>query len=169
MIESDLGRTDPAEVGGIGAKTRRTPEAEDGDVRKPGAPLRLVHAQPGERVGQVSGELCRPTALVLEHDHPDAPRLAVADGLEDGALEAVGGGADLGRDPVDLGDRRAPEEDQRDVQVLRRDETDAARGRERGSLPCHEALASLAGERKRDEEAESFTALHVRPTLRAER
>jgi hypothetical protein len=51
-----------------------------------------------------------------------------------------------------------PEECQREVQVLARDEPPAA---ELGGLPGRQLVEDVAGKAKRAEEAETFIALHA--------
>jgi hypothetical protein len=136
-------------------------------VREPRPPLGLVDADLLEPAGEIVRERgCSPT-FVVEHDHPDAPRLAVAARAKERPDGGGGGGSHLRGDRPDLAGRPRSEERERDVEVRRRNETRVTGAGERPALPGDEALDDALGERECEEEAEPFTALHVRPSKRA--
>jgi hypothetical protein len=168
MIESGLGRTDHAEVGRLGPKARRTPEAQDRDVRKPGAPLPFVHAQALEPRGEPIGEAAGAAVLVVQDDHADAAGLAVASRGEDRPLRLARGGAELADDSRNVARRAAAEEGEREVEVLGGDDSGVTDAGERLPLPGGEALDGVVGERESEEETKALTGAHVRPRRRAE-
>jgi hypothetical protein len=167
MIESDLGRTDRAEVGRSGREAWRTPEPEHGDVRKPRAPLGLVDAEACETPREVVREERRAPPVVLEHEHADAPRLAIAGGGEHGLLRLASGGAHLAGDRSDVVGWAPAAEHEGDVEVLAADDPRVANAGERLPLPGGEALDGVVGERESEEETEALTGAHVSPRRRA--
>src|SRR5438876_396133 len=85
MIESGVGRTERAQLGQRRGEPRALAEPDDGEMRQPRTAFALVHAPPLEPPVEVVGERDRPSALVVEDEHADAPRLAVAGDGESGA------------------------------------------------------------------------------------
>src|SRR6266542_3511084 len=123
MIESGFGRTDHPEVGKRRVKTRRPAEAQDGEVRQPWTFLALVHAELFQSPVEVAGKLRRALLLVVvEDEHADASRLAVAAQGQAGWPCSGGSVPQRSRDRPDLGDGPVPEERQRDVDVSGRDD-----------------------------------------------
>src|SRR5579884_2396519 len=123
---------------------RALPVAGDGDVREPGAGLVAA-----ERVGEGAAV----AADVLEGEHGRAAGLAVAvraqlDGAR-GLLEPVEDAGQLVR-------RRRAEEDERDVQMVARNDTDAPAG-EDALLPGDDRVEPVAGQAQREEEAQPLT------------
>ena len=78
MIDSGVGRSDLAEVGQRRREPRRDTKADDRDVRQPGPLLALVHARAAPAARRDPPRARPPAVLVVEHEHPDAARLAVA-------------------------------------------------------------------------------------------
>ena len=158
MIESRVGRTERAEGGHRRRETGRPAEAEHGDVRQPRPPLGLVHPEAAEPLVQIARQRARGTSEVLEDEHPDAARLAVARGLEPNRPGGCGGGAELASDRVDLLARAGSEEREREVHVLERDDAAVAKVR---VLPRGEVGGDVPGQAESAEEAEPFTAAHA--------
>src|SRR5581483_471099 len=117
MVDSDSGRTEPAEIGNPGPQARRSPEAQDGDVRQPSALLRLVDAEPLEPPEDVAGHGSRALLGVVEDEHADAPRLPVRARREHDLPGASRRAVELLGDLRHLPGRSVPEEGERDVQV----------------------------------------------------
>src|SRR4051794_10693928 len=95
---------------------RTLPVAGDGDVREPGAGL-----VPAERVGEGAPV----AAQVLEGEHRRRPRLAVAAWTQ---LDRARGSFEPLDDPRQLAGRPGAEKDERDVQVLARDDPHVGAG-----------------------------------------
>src|SRR6185503_4100420 len=107
-------------------QTRPLAEAKQRDVRQPPPRLRPVDAERFQAGVTSAREPRRGAALIGENEHPDAPRLAPARGLEHDRLRPGRGGVPQdAHDRVDLRCRAAAEERERDVQVLPRDDTAA--------------------------------------------
>src|SRR5205807_4075033 len=100
-VNSCPGRTELAEVGQLRPQPGRAAEPEHGDMRQPRAALPLVHTEPLEAFEDVERERPRVATQVLEDDHPDAPRLAVALYAEPDRPGGRCGGTELGADPID--------------------------------------------------------------------
>jgi hypothetical protein len=136
-------------------------------VRQPRAGLAPVHAERLEPLPHVAGEPGRAADLILADEHPDAPGLAVAHRSERRPVRPSRAPAQLVEDPrhVDSGPRA--EEDERDVEVLGRDDADVRDATERARLPVDEPLARLGRDRESDEEAKSRIAFQARGRRRA--
>src|SRR2546425_118546 len=100
---------------------------------------------------------CRSVFLVVEDEHGQAARLAVAAGSEDD-LRSGGGGLPQGpRDRVDLFRRPMAEEGERDVQMVAAE--CPGLGGQILALPADERIDCLVRQTERAEEPEPFTAL----------
>src|SRR5438128_8545102 len=161
MIESGVGRTERAELGERRGEPRALAEPDDGEVRKPAAALPLVHAQPLEPPVEVVGERDRPSALVVEDEHADAPRLAVAGDGESGAPGGRGRLPELAGDRGDIRGGSAPEEGQGDVEVRPDDAADAVSFGKRPAAPGDEAVEDVVGETQGAEEPDRRIAPHA--------
>src|SRR5258708_6580599 len=118
MIESGIGRTKRAEARQGRCKARWSPETQHGEMREPGTPLTPVDADPLEPGGQVGRERGGTPAEVLEHEHPDGARLAIAPRSENGLFRTSSRLAKRRPDRIDLRHVATAEERERDVQVL---------------------------------------------------
>ena len=112
-------------------------------MRQPGPTLAPVDAAPLEPLLQVVRERSCTASVVLEGEHADAPRLAIA-GHRETNLPG------LGRRPpkviddrIELPDRPMPEERERDMQVLAADEPDA---RQLAALPSLDLVEDVIGQ-----------------------
>jgi hypothetical protein len=141
MVDSGLGRRDLAEVGRLGMQPRPVAEAEHGEVRKPRPRLTAVDAQPLEAAVEVIGERGRVASGVVEDEHPDAPRLAVAADREPRPARSADGLLERARDGLDVSARAAAEERECEVEVVPRDDPSA----ELPFLPREEALDGVVG------------------------
>jgi hypothetical protein len=93
------------------------------------------------------------TAVVVEDEHPDTPRLAVPP-QEEHRRSCVGCGvADAFRDRLQLRPRTATEERESDVHVGARNDPDIPDAAEGVPLPSLETLEGVVRETKTDEEA----------------
>src|SRR5262245_36707038 len=125
MVDSGTGRTEPPERRNSGRETRALAEADDREVRQPGAPLELVDAEAPEALVQVGGKRAGGAAFVLEHEHPDAGCLAIAQRAERDRA-AAGGRCPEGRGHgLDVAARPGPQEGEGDMLLggLHRSET----------------------------------------------
>lgn len=94
---------------------------------KPVPALAAVDAEPLQPLLEVGSERTCPARLVVEDEHPDAPRLAVAHRREARPLLHPGGSLTERRDDRgQLAGRPVAEEGERDVQVLARDDSELA-------------------------------------------
>src|SRR5438105_2693968 len=163
MVESGVGRTERSEVGERRGEPRALPEPDDGEVREPRPPVALVHAQPLEPLVEVARERGGAAVLVVEHEHADAPRLAVPHDGEASGLGGRGGFAQRTRDRRSLLARPATEERQRDVEVRADDAADADPSplRKRASAPRDEPVQDVVRKTKGAEEPERRIAPHA--------
>src|SRR6185503_17184058 len=126
QVSSRVGRNECSRPGQWRLQTRPLAEAKQRDVRQPPPRLRPVDAERFQAGVTSAREPRRGAALIGENEHPDAPRLAPARGLEHDRLRPGRGGVPQdAHDRVDLRCRAAAEERERDVQVLPRDDTAA--------------------------------------------
>jgi len=79
MLNSGPGRHESAELRQRRPQARRAPEAEHRDVREPRAGLAPVHLEALEALVEVDRQPAGTALLVLEHEHADTARLAVAE------------------------------------------------------------------------------------------
>jgi hypothetical protein len=156
MVESGVGRYERRQRRRAESEARLLAEAQHGDVREPGPALARVRAEALEPPLQVLGEGGGAAVLVAEHEHADAPRLAVALCGEARPRGRAGGVAQGCREGGELGARPAAEERERDVQVLGRD--DPPRAGERPLLPCGEGVGRVRGKANAEEEPKALIA-----------
>jgi hypothetical protein len=118
-------------------------------VRQPGPPLAAVDAEALQPFLNVLGEHPRPTTLIVEDEHPDASRLAIATRGEadrSGRCRSVAQDAD---DRLDLATGPMAEERERDVQVLSPNDANACELR---ALPPLDLVEDVIGQAQREEE-----------------
>src|SRR5437762_236523 len=149
MVDSGSGRTDLAEAGQRRPQPRGTPETEHRDMREPRSLLALVHAEPLQAFEDVQSEALRVPADVVEHEHADAPGLAVAVLAEPDRAGCGSGLSQLGRDRPGLGGGTAAEERDRGVEVLPRHGTPVS---ELATLPVNKRVEHRIGQRESAEE-----------------
>lgn len=148
-------------------KSRALPEADHGYVRQPSPLLPLVDAEPLEAPENTACKPFRTAAFIGEDDHADTAGLPVANRLEHGWLDLLGGLAcRLGDIKQALG-RCPAEEGHGDMEVLRRDKPEVAAADELVPLPVDEAGDRVVRQEQRDEEPKVLMTLHVRPRRRA--
>ncbi len=128
-------------------------------MREPRAPLALVHAELLEPCLQVVRERRGATTGIVEDEHPDAARLAVSHRREPDPACARSRFAQHSDDRVELLCRPVSEKSERDVQVIARDDPHAL---QLGALPRLDLVESVAGKPEREEEPQSFIAVHAR-------
>src|SRR5689334_2229218 len=96
----------------------RTPApARDHEMRQPGPVLPAIDAEPLQPLLDVPREQRSPSPVVLEDEHADAPRLAVAHRREPDLPRSRGGLTQNADDRFELAGGPVTEERQRDVQV----------------------------------------------------
>jgi hypothetical protein len=159
MVESGIGRIERRQRGRVEPEAWLLAEPQHGDVREPGPTLARVRPEALEPPLQVLGEGGGTPVLVAEHEHADAPRLAVALGGEARPLGRVGGFAQGRCECRELAARPAAEEGERDVQVLGWD--DPPRAGERPLLPRGERVAGVRGKANAEEEPKALIAPDV--------
>jgi hypothetical protein len=117
---------------------------------KPGPALALVDAQALEPAEEIRGQAARGAGgEILQHDHSDAPGLAVALGHELDRISGRGGRAQSLADLGELSSRPVAQEGKSDVQVLARD---GATAPQLARLPIREGVECGVGEPQRTEE-----------------
>src|ERR1035437_1306890 len=166
MVGSSLGRHDLPEDGQLGRQARRPAKARNGEVRKPGTSLALVAAdrlQPAPNRLRHAGRFA---AFVLEDEHADAPRLAVAAEHELHWPGALDGAADDLEDRLDFEARPPAEEGDGEMELLRRNEARPTSGQLR-QLPGGEPFAVVGRKRVGDEEAYSLIAAYASARIHA--
>ncbi len=151
MVDSRSGRTDRPEVGKVRRQPRPLAEADDREMRQPAPSLRLVHAEPLEAAVEVGGQASGRAAAVVEHEHADAPRLAVAAHPELDRLRRPRSVIELGRDPPELACWAGAEKGEREVEVLPGHEPSPCR--RKAPLPGDERVENGVAELEREEEA----------------
>src|SRR3954468_16937584 len=125
-------------------------------MRQPRAPLPPVDAEPLQALLEVPGERCRRAADVVDHDHADAPRLAVAERPELDRACPRRRRAELFDDRRNRRGGPVAEEGKRDMEVLAWDDTPA---REVGRLPGGKAVDGVLVELQRAEQPDSLIPL----------
>src|SRR5207249_5684649 len=110
MVDSGIGRTDLTQIRERRFQAETLSEAHDRDVWEPGALLALVDPQPFEAPVQILGETACAAPLVAQHEHPDAPGLAVAFWHHPDRTCACGGLAQCREDRLELVHRAVAEE-----------------------------------------------------------
>ena len=159
MIESGLGRTEHAEVGQGRLQPGPLAEAGDGDVWQPAAELALVHAEllqaehepPGEDVGV-------PRLVLGQDDHRHALCLPVEVRPEHRPAGVSGRVPQDAGDSADLPGRPAPEEREREVEVVGREHPHVLRPSDLLPLPGSKTLDRRFREPEGAEEPEAFMA-----------
>ena len=124
-------------------------------MRKPGALLALVYTEFLEPLEQALRELPAFPRPVLEDDHADAPRLAVAQGGEDNLTGRSSRLSKSSGDGIELRGRPGAEEGERDVEMLARDFAPTA---ELLGLPPLEAIDNGVREPEGAEETQAVMA-----------
>jgi hypothetical protein len=157
MIESGFGRTDTPGLGKVGPQTRAAAKPRHGDVREPRAPLGPVRPEPLEPFRKACLQEARAAVLVVEDEHGDALRLAVAGHGEHRSADARSGLVERLAQERELARRPSSEEGERDVQVRGRHDPHAAGTAEGVRLPARERLRDVSGERKAEEEARAHS------------
>src|SRR5664279_1669732 len=160
MVDSSLGRTDLPQGGQLGMQARRSAKTENSDVWKPGASLAPVAADLFESLLNGLRHACRLAARVLEYEHADASRLAVAAEIERHRPGAGGGASDDLGDRLDLRTWARSEEGDGEMELLGRNEARANLSQLR-QLPGGDALTVVGRKRVGDEEAYSLIAAHA--------
>jgi hypothetical protein len=94
-------------------------------MRQPGTLLPTVDAEALQPLLDVSGEPSRTPSLVLEDEHPDTSRLAVANRRKTQLRRPRRGLAKCGDNGFEFAARAMAEEGKRDVQVPTRERTNA--------------------------------------------
>src|SRR5262249_3161594 len=102
MVDRGAGRTEPPEAGKLGGEPRPLAEPDDGEVWQPRPLLGLVHAEPVQTLVKPVGDLLRRPTVVVEDEHSDAARLAVAPLAEDDRPRAGRGRLQLRPDRLDV-------------------------------------------------------------------
>ena len=157
MVDSRLGRTEHAEIRRPGGQARWTPEPENREVGKPAAPLPLVHTERLEPAVNGIGECRRMTIRVVEGEHADAARLAVASHGESRRASGRSEVPERGDDRVHILGRTTSEERERDVEVRGRDDADIPDVGKYPDLPVHQRANGLSRQDESQEEARSVT------------
>jgi hypothetical protein len=146
MVDGGTGRTDRAETGQWRQEARPLTEPDHGEVREPRPLFGLVHAEPVKSLVNLAGEFRRCPFVVVEDEHPDAARLAVAVLAEHDRPCGGCGGLQLSPDRLDVARGPGAEEGQGDVEVVARNEPMLAGRKER--LPGDEAPDHVLGQGK---------------------
>src|SRR6266851_4591042 len=165
MVGSGVGRTDLGQPRQRRPQPWPLPEADDRQVGQPLPLLALVDAQALQTTLQILGETRGPAAEIAQHQHPDAPGLAVALRHQPDRARGSGGLAQRAEDRLELRHRAVSEEGQRDVQVCPRDGT---AGPDVRGLPLLQRVERLIGEAEAAEQARAFTALHASREVHAD-
>ena len=128
-------------------------------MREPLASLRFVcpkSLQPPVGIGR---DAARAPALVVEDEHPNRPRLSIANGREHRPRDAVDSLAQRSRDRVQLSGRARAEEGDRDVQVLLGNHACAGERSELLHLPAGDIPGDEVGQAKAEEEPKALMPL----------
>jgi hypothetical protein len=150
MVDRRIGRTERRERRQRRVEFRRLPEAQNGDVREPTPLLALVDAELLQSPEEASSEAPGFLRGVVEHEHPDASRLAVpARGEHDlgGLARRFPQGS---RDRRQLAGRTPAKEREREMEMLARDDPAVA---EVLVLPRLDRIEDLVREPEGAEEA----------------
>ena len=128
-------------------------------MRQPHAPLALVDAEPLEPALDIVRESCSVPPGIVEDDHPDAARLAIPHGREPNVRRAASRSPQRTDDRIELRRRAMPEERERDVQVVARENANLVQF---STLPALELLESVVGQAQGEKEPQPFIAAHAR-------
>src|SRR5436190_2513863 len=156
MVDSRFGRTDRAEVGERRAQPRRLAEPQDREMRQPPPPLRLVHVKRLQAAVEVARNARGAAVLVVEDEHPDAPRLAVPANVEHGPRGADSRAAQTGCDVTEPPRACVAEKRERDVDVLARHDPHVVDAGEDGPLPHGEPLENVVSDPQGAEQPDPF-------------
>src|SRR5437016_5320741 len=165
MVGRGIGRTELPQVRQRWLEPWPLAEADDRQVRQPLPLLALVDAQALEAALQVVRETRRLAAQVPQHQHPDAPGLAVALRHEPDRASGSGGLAQCAEDRLELRHRAVPEEGQRDVQVIPSDRPAVL---DVLGLPLLQRVERLIGEAEAAEQARAITTYHASRKIHAD-
>src|SRR5437588_356360 len=120
--------------------------------RPPIPSARSSASEPVETPVEVVGERSRAAVLVVEDEHADTPRLAVAGDGEPSGPGGRGGLPKLTGDGGDVAGRTAAQESKRDVEVGSDDPANASPLRKRADAPGDEAVENVVGKPQGAEE-----------------
>ena len=155
MVDRRIGRTESPEIGHRRLESRRRAEAQDRDMWKPRSLLPLVHAELLQPLGEARCQAPALACLVLQDDHADAPSLAVALWGEDDFAGRSSRIPKSAGDSLELRGGPGAEEGERDVEMLARDDSPAAKV---FGLPTAEGVQHGIREPKGTEETQAVTA-----------
>src|SRR3954452_14697770 len=127
-------------------------------MRQPRAAFAGIDAETFQTVLDVVGEHSRSPSAVLEDEHADAPRLAVAAPREPDLPPPSRSFAQRVDHRLELPGRPVTEERERDVQVLSANRTDIL---QLLALPVLDRVEHVVGQAERKEEPEPFIAAHA--------
>ena len=119
---------------------------------KPRTALGLVDPELGQPPMRLSGDPRRVSILVVEDEHSDRARLAIAKRSEHRLGDTTDGASQGSSDRLDLAGRPRPEKRNRDVQVLDRDDAHALPV-ELAALPCGDLSRRVVGQAEAEKEA----------------
>jgi len=122
-------------------------------VRQPPPTLALVDAERLETGVQVVRQGAGAFALVVEHEHADAPGLAIAVQREERPLGGFRGAAQGSEDPLELVHSPVAEERERGVQILPGNEARVRHLPELAALPVHEPVEDFVREPQGEKKA----------------
>jgi hypothetical protein len=118
-----------------------------------------------EPLVEVTRQLPRGTVLVVEDEHPDAARLAVAAFAEDDRSRPGRGRLEFGPDRLDFVERPRSEEGERNVEVVAED--GSIRTGRQELLPGDEAVEHVFGQGESAEEPDRVIALDATSSIHA--
>src|SRR2546421_251683 len=165
MVGSGIGRTELPQIRQRRLQPWALPEADDRQVGKPLPLLRLVDPEMLQTALQILGETGGLAAEILQHQHPDAPGLAVALRHQPDRASGSGGLAQCDEDRLELLHRAVSEKGQRDVQVV---PSDRPALRDVRGLPLLQRVECPIREAEAAEQARAFTALHASGQVHAD-
>ena len=127
-------------------------------MRQPGPRFAAVDAEAVEPLLKVLGKDARTPFFVLQNEHPDAPRLAVANRGETDLRDPDHRLTERLDDRVEISGRPVPEKRKGDVQVLAPNEPDVP---QLVALPALDLPEDVIGHAQGEKEAEPFIAVHA--------
>src|SRR5215471_18695856 len=128
------------------------------EVRQPGTPLAAIDAELLQPLLEVVGKLRRIASLILEDEHSDASRLAVANGREADLPRSGCGLPQRAADRLELAARPMAEEGERDMQVPTRDDSDVP---QLLALPALDLVEHVVRDTQSEEDPQPFIAGHA--------
>ena len=155
MVDRRVGRTESPEIGHGRLEPRRRAEAQDRDMRKPRSLLPLVHVELLQPLGEPRCQAPALARFVLQHQHADAPSLPVALRGEDDLAGLSSRIPESAGDRFELRGGPGAEEGERDMEMLARDDSPAAKA---FGLPTAEGVQDSIREPKGTEETQAATA-----------